>query len=67
MEGSKVCSCPHHRVNGIFVALAALAYLLGQTGTISMEHANYAWPVLIMLVGLNKAFSRGMCKCCSQP
>lgn len=67
MENGKVCKCPHHRVNGMLVALAALAYLLGHLEVISMDHANTVWPVLIMIVGLNKSFARGMCKCCATP
>jgi len=66
-NGSKNCACPHHRVNGLLVALAALSFLLGNLEVISMHVVNIIWPVLVMIVGVNKSIARGMCKCCTSP
>lgn len=66
-NGVKQCTCPHHRLNGLLIALAALAYLLGNLEVITTQLANTIWPVLVMIVGLNKSLARGMCKCCSVP
>ncbi len=58
------CRCPHHKMNGIFIALAGLAFLLANLDVIPMQMANVIWPSLVILVGLTKAFGRKICKCC---
>ena len=66
-SNGKQCRCPHHRFNGFLLALAALAFLLGNLDVITMHLANIIWPVCVMIIGVNKSLMRGMCKCCSQP
>ena len=58
------CGCPHHKMVPLFITLIGLVFLLKTLGTISMGFADVAWPVLLILVGLQKMFGR-MCKCCS--
>ncbi len=65
-DSGALCKCPHHKANGLFVALAGLAYLLGNLEVISMYLANIIWPICVILVGLNKSLGRNICKCCKR-
>lgn len=65
-ESAVGCRCPHHRLNGLLVALAGLAYLLGNLEIITMHLANTIWPICVIIVGLNKSVGRYMCKCCKR-
>lgn len=63
MCGSGHCGCPHHKVPGLLIVLAGLAWLAGVTGWVSMGAVNLALPILLVLFGLMKMFG-GQCKCC---
>ena len=65
-HGSR-CKCPHHKLNGILIALIGLAFLLAHLDVIPMHVVGMIWPVLLILIGLKKSFGRGMCKCCQKP
>lgn len=58
-----MCKCPHHKMVPLFIALIGLVFLLQALGTISASFAEIAWPILLILIGLQKMFG-GMCSCC---
>ena len=65
-NGAKTgCSCPHHKTVPVFIFLIGLFFLLGNLGVVSASTTSYVWPILLMLIGLQKMFG-GMCKCCSK-
>lgn len=57
------CKCPHHKMVPLFIVLIGLTFLLEALGVVSVGFANVAWPILLILIGLQKMM-RGMCKCC---
>lgn len=57
------CKCPHHKLVPLFVALIGFVFLLGGMNVISKGLVDLAWPILLILVGLQKMCG-GMCKCC---
>jgi hypothetical protein len=61
MEG-KHCSCPHHKMVPILIVLLGLTFLLGTMDVFSALVVGYIWPILLILIGLQKIFG-GMCKC----
>lgn len=66
MDQSKTCEnckCPHHKMFPVLIVLFGLLFLLQNYGVFSASFVNVAWPVLVILAGLNK-LSKGMCKCC---
>jgi len=60
---AKKCGCPHHKMVPLLITLLGLAFLLKAMGILSAGFVGYTWPVLIILIGLQKMMS-GMCKCC---
>jgi hypothetical protein len=50
----------------LFILLIGLDFLLANLGVLSQGFLNVSWPILVMLVGLQK-MAGGMCKCCSRP
>lgn len=58
------CSCPCHKMFGIFIALAGIAGLLGAFAILSGKVVAIAVSVLLILAGLQTMF-RGACKCCN--
>jgi hypothetical protein len=63
MDGKNICGCPHHKMVPLFIFLIGLAFILERLAIISSSLTSLIWPVLIMLIGLQK-MSGGMCKCC---
>ena len=63
-KGQK-CPCPHHKMIPIFLVLLGLSFLLTVMGVISTTVNNYVWPILVILIGLQKIFE-GRCTCCSR-
>ena len=61
MTGS--CNCMHHKMVPLFIVLIGLVFLLGTLGLVSMMFTAITWPVLLILIGLQKMLG-GMCKCC---
>jgi hypothetical protein len=59
-----MCKCPHHKAIPLFIVLIGVVFLLQALGMITAQFAGIAWPVLIILIGLQKMFA-GMCKCCA--
>ncbi len=57
------CSCPHHKMVPIFIILIGLVFLLGALGVLNDTFVAYAWPILIIVIGLQKLFGNA-CKCC---
>lgn len=60
------CHCPHHAIAPIFLFLIGLTILLGHLDILSQDIVKIVWPVLIMLIGAQKAF-QGFCHCCTKP
>jgi len=63
MMNTKKCACAHHQMVPIFIVFLGLIFLLRALGTLSYEVVSIIWPILIILVGLQKMF-KGKCKCC---
>jgi hypothetical protein len=63
---SHSCGCTCHKMNGIFVALIGLAFLLGALDVVSQHVVGIAWPVVLILLGLQNSLGRGRCKCCAE-
>jgi len=61
----KKCSCPCHKVTGLFIALIGLTFLLGAFNVISQRVVEVTWPILLVLIGL-KLTASGNCKCCDR-
>jgi len=64
MGMGKGCSCPHHKVVPFGIVLIGLSALLTTLGMVSAGTNAVVWPVLLILIGLTKAFGKG-CKCCT--
>lgn len=65
MEGKKVCRCPHHKVMPGLIILLGLIFLLQAINVVSAGFAMVAWPVVVILIGLQKFAEKShMCKCC---
>ena len=62
-SGGKCC-CMCHKMMGVFVVLFGLVFLLKTLDVITPKVAGIAWPVIVILAGLQSMFSRA-CKCCS--
>jgi Domain of unknown function (DUF5668) len=60
-EGQKCCPCS--KLPALFVILFGLTFLLRELGVISSHTAGIAWPVIVIVAGLQYLF-RGLCKCC---
>ncbi len=60
-----VCRCPHHKVVPGLITLLGLAFLLEAVGVLSTQTVSIAWPTIIILIGLNKAFAY-KCTCCGR-
>jgi len=60
-EGKKCCPCK--KMPAVFLILFGLTFLLREVGCISYHAAAIAWPVIVILAGLQFLF-RDMCKCC---
>ena len=57
------CSYPHHKMVPIFITLIGLVFLLNALGVVSNGATAIVWPVVVILIGLQKLFG-GKCKCC---
>ena len=60
-EGKKCCPCK--KMLALFLILFGLTFLLREVGGISYHVAAIAWPVIVILAGL-QFLLRDMCKCC---
>lgn len=60
------CSCMHHKMVPLMLVLLGLAFLLKAWGILSAGFVDVAWPVLLILIGLQKMMG-GVCKCCDMP
>ncbi len=65
MQEGMNCSCPHHKFVPVLIMLIGLAFLLQALDVLSASFVSVAWPVLLILIGLQKC-CRGMCKCCNK-
>ncbi len=64
MNEGMTCRCPHHKLVPLYIVLIGLAFLLRAFGVLSVSFVAYAWPVLLILIGVQK-MCKGMCKCCT--
>lgn len=58
-----MCKCGHHKVVPLCIALIGLVFLLGSINVLTAGFVNFAWPVLLIVIGLTKLVGPG-CKCC---
>ena len=57
------CSCMHHTMVPMFLILLGLIFLLNSLGVLSNATTGIIWPIVLILIGLQKIM--GMkCKCC---
>lgn len=61
----KNCSCMHHKMVPLFIALIGLNFILVNMGIYDEMMSAYIWPVLLTLIGLMKLMGGG-CKCCAK-
>ncbi len=61
------CGCVCHKFPGILIALIGLTFLLGHFDIITSYNVNTIWPILLILIGIVKAFKGDLCKCCCRP
>ncbi|MGO9246177.1 MAG: LiaF transmembrane domain-containing protein [Verrucomicrobiia bacterium] len=61
----KKCSCPCHKIIGLFIALIGLTFLLGALNILSPRIVGVTWPILLLLIGF-KIVCGGSCKCCDK-
>lgn len=59
-----MCKCPHHKFVPMLITLIGVAFLLQALDVLTASFVATAWPVLLILIGLQKMFA-GMCSCCS--
>ncbi|HEX3095728.1 MAG TPA: DUF5668 domain-containing protein, partial [Patescibacteria group bacterium] len=57
-------NCPHHKMFPIFVVLFGLTFLLGTLEVLSARTVSIVWPIIVILIGLQKLMGHN-CKCCS--
>ncbi|TSC76566.1 MAG: hypothetical protein G01um101431_699 [Parcubacteria group bacterium Gr01-1014_31] len=60
---SNSCSCPHHKVVPLAVALIGALFFLQNIGVLGSGIVNVLWPLALLAAGLTKAFGSS-CKCC---
>ena len=58
------CSCPCHKMVGLFIALIGLTFLLGAFNVLSPRVVEVTWPILVIMAGMQTVM-RGRCKCCN--
>ncbi|MEK7625133.1 MAG: DUF5668 domain-containing protein [Patescibacteria group bacterium] len=56
------CGCPHHKLMPMLLVALGLTFLLGNLGLVSSSFVDMAWPILLILMGLQKMLG-SMCKC----
>jgi len=61
----KKCSCPCHKMVGLFIALIGLTFLLGAFNVFSPRFVEVTWPILLVLIGI-KLTATGSCKGCDK-
>jgi hypothetical protein len=59
------CSCPCHKMVGLFIALIGLTFLLGAFNVFSPRVVEVTWPILLTLIGVQKICG-SKCKCCDK-
>lgn len=65
MQPGAKCSCPHHKVVPLLIVLLGLLFLLEALNVVSVKITGIVWPILLILIGLQKMFA-GLCKCCNR-
>ncbi len=64
VSNSQMCKCPHHKIVPMLIALIGVLFLLSALNIIGEKLTMIGWPVLVILIGLNKMMG-GKCKCCA--
>ncbi len=62
MNNASHCKCSHHKVGAVLIVLFGLTFLLGAMGVVSGMFVSYAWPILLIVLGLTKLMG-GSCGC----
>lgn len=60
------CKCPCHMMSGILVALIGLVFLLGAFNVLGPRVVSIAWPIGLILLGLQNSIGKGRCNCCDK-
>ncbi len=62
-DKKNLCGCVHHKMTPILITLIGLAFLLLRLDVLTQNFVDYAWPVLIIAIGVTK-ITGSKCKCC---
>lgn len=65
MASGPKCQCPHHKMVPIFVILIGLTFLLNTFNVLTAYVTGILWPILLILIGLQKIFET-KCSCCNR-
>lgn len=57
------CKCPHHLMIPLLITLIGVVLLLKALNVLSAGLADIIWPILLILIGLQKMMAK-TCKCC---
>ena len=59
------CQCPHHKMIPLFIVLIGLLFLIKAFGAFDAQTVAILWPLLLILIGLQKMFGSA-CSCCKK-
>jgi uncharacterized membrane protein len=59
------CSCMHHKMVPMYIILIGLIFLLNGLGILSGIATGILWPIVLILIGLQKIVGR-KCPCCQR-
>lgn len=59
------CPCTHHKMVPVYLIVLGLLFLLTALDVISSDVTDVIWPVLLILIGLQKLL-QSRCNCCGR-
>lgn len=64
-EKGDSCPCMHHKMIPLFIILIGILFLLKTLGALDAMTVGILWPLLLILIGLQKMFGSA-CSCCKK-